>query len=92
MTVNRDRSDEWDRTEWEGEGQDDLPREAAPRDEVPPWNKQQWEGEGQDDFPEEAPAPQPMGEGNSEYSGHGHNPGGGKRWARVDRGDEEQTE
>lgn len=91
MPTDRERQKHWDRTQWEGEGQNDRPREEGKGTQVPRWHKQQWEGEGQDDIPHELeePAPEPMGEGDHEYSGHGENPGGGERWARGYPGVEE---
>ncbi len=81
------QGDDWDKEQVEGEGQDDIPHDHAPKpDQATHWNKQQWEGEGQDDTPlEQHPRTEAgLGEGDSELSGHGENPGGGKRWANVD--------
>jgi hypothetical protein len=80
---------DWERHQWEGEGQDDLPDDRERKDPVPHWNKYEWEGEGQDDSPHEDRPAEPMGEGDHEFSGHGENPGGGQRWARVDRDEDE---
>ncbi|MDQ4077421.1 MAG: hypothetical protein M3220_14390 [Chloroflexota bacterium] len=104
--------EDWDREQWEGEGQDavlaDVERDSLDdEDEVvvveretviveddddldeekEHWDKHQWEGEGQDDVPHEREEWDEMGEGDSEYSGHGENPGGGKQWGEYyDRG------
>lgn len=82
-----DQKEPWDREQWEGEGQDDIAGEHVPDDKATHWNKQQWEGEGQDDTPLEShtrESDEEMGEGDSELSGHGQNPGGGQRWGDVD--------
>jgi hypothetical protein len=85
---NIDRSEperDWNREQWEGEGQDDIPHTHEPKpDDVPHWNKHQWVGEGQGDTD---PAPHPdkdMEGGEHGYSGKAQNPGGGERWANVD--------
>ena len=76
----------WEREQWEAAGKGSTPTD--PEDvSAPEGNKQQWEGEGQDDVPtalEEQEPPATMGEGDSELSGHGKNPSGGKRWATVE--------
>lgn len=88
MTEHPTSGEQWKREEWEGEGQDDLPHDTAPDHEVEHWRKEQWEGEGQDEEALETHEPvEEMGEGDSEFSGHGHNPGGGQRWADVDSGE-----
>lgn len=81
---------DWNREEWAGENEphlDDI-RDAA--DAVTGrrehWNAHEFVGEGQG-APDEGPEGlDPTIEGDNDLSGHGHNPGGGERWADVDRG------
>ncbi len=85
---------DWNAHEWEGENQPhrrrmDTETSATLEDAVtgePKWNEHEFVGEGQGS-PDEGPAERVVPtEGDNEFSGHGHNPGGGERWADVDRG------
>jgi hypothetical protein len=85
---------DWSREEWEGQNQRhrtalDPETRGMVDDAVtgaPHWNEHEFVGEGQGadtEGPDERVVPT---EGSNELSGHGHNPGGGERWADVDRG------
>jgi hypothetical protein len=84
MSQHDQTEHEWQREQWEGEGQDSEARDLADAPHDTEWHKEQWEGEGQDDDPVEKGRPaDEMGEGDSELSGHGHNPGGGKQFGEF---------
>ncbi len=89
MTHHTEHTEEWDRENWKGEGQGGpAPDLASDTDTSAHWHKEQWEGEGQDDLPlDQHPREShtEMADGDSELSGHGHNPGGGKQFGDVDR-------
>ncbi len=79
MTTTPDDSDatekrDWDRHQWVGEGQGEGPENRDPSDTGADrsWKSEEWVGEGQDGggLPSDKTA-----EGDSELSGHGHNPG-----------------
>ncbi len=83
MTHHEEAKEEWQREQLEGEGHDAIahePHESAPQDTE--WHKEQLEGEGEggDHAEHDHPTTDAMGEGDSEFSGHGHNPGGGKQF------------
>ena len=80
MTDDRTRDDDWNRTQWRGEGQGDEPA-GTPTGEATDerWSKTQWVGEGQG---EAGPSdPDQMKEGDSELSGDRHAPGE-EHWGR----------
>ncbi len=85
---------DWNAREWEGQNQPharvpDAGTRATLEDAVtgePKWNEHEVVGQGQGS-PTEGPDDRVVPtEGDNEFSGHGHNPGGGERWADVDRG------
>lgn len=89
----------WQASEWEGQNQPnrtqlDEAAHAAVNDATSGdlrWNEGEVVGErqgGPDEGPTERIVPS---EGENEFSGHGHNPGGGERWADVDRGDDAES-
>lgn len=88
MTHDRERTGDWDRTDWVGEGQGDRDEPRAPRgeavaDESTPtggrWNKAEWVGDQGQGAP--APAdPDRMPEGEPGLSGDRHSPGE-QHWA-----------
>lgn len=81
---------EWDREQWPGQNQPGRDQEALIEEDeatgqVPRWNAHEFVGEGQGG-PDEGPTGNdPTVEGESGYSGHGHNPGGGERWGAGDK-------
>lgn len=88
--TDRSQRDDWNRTEWKGEGQGDVQRDATDATDVPGdaaeaavgdrWTKTQWVG----DQGEGAPLPQDpdtMPEGENALSGDRHAPGE-QHWAR----------
>ena len=88
MTDDRTREGDWDRTEWEGEGQD-ASRDVADSTTGARWNKQEWVG----DQGEGAPVPQDpdtMPEGETGLSGDRHAPGE-EHWARGQAEDERKA-
>lgn len=68
--------DEWDRSEWVGEGQEPPGEAPLPALQRPRWTKWQWIGEGQGPAgPRRGMPPELMPEGDHALSGHRHNPG-----------------
>ena len=85
---DRERTGDWDRTDWVGDTPDpELPRTTPPeRDDTLPgdttarWQKTQWPGDqGEGDMPREDPDAMP--EGETGLSGDRHAPGE-QHWAR----------
>ena len=73
MTEDKTRQGDWNRTEWEGEGQDETGRDPADATTGDRWTKTQWVGDQGDG----APAPQDpdtMPEGENRLSGDRHAP------------------
>jgi hypothetical protein len=89
MTEDRTRDGDWNRTDWEGEGQDQgattverIPADRTPTDEATGdrWTKTQWVGDQGHGAPEPQD-PDTMPEGETGLSGDRHNPGE-EHWAR----------
>jgi hypothetical protein len=88
MTNDRERTGDWNRTDWVGEGQGDRDDERTARgeavaDEATPagdrWNKSEWVGDQGQGTP--APVdPDRMPEGEPGLSGDRHSPGE-QHWA-----------
>ncbi len=89
VAVREGAFEEWDRSEWVGEGQEPAGTQAhpGPAETEPRWTKWEWVGEGQGG-PEGAPrrTADEMPEGANALSGNRHNPGmahwGGTRFGR----------
>ena len=87
MTEKTTREGDWNRTEWEGEGQDTTGPDAADATTGARWNKQEYVGDRGDGAPPPQD-PDTMPEGETGLSGDRRTPGE-EHWARGQATDPE---